>query len=217
MISKAIYEHRSNLILEDSLDSKAWGDKSDLAIWKAFKHGDRSALIHIYTQYFPLLFDYAHQFIKDRESVKDHIQDLFIYLYKHRQGISETDSIKYYLFKCLRRRIKSDNDRILAHRDHQPERGCGAEDSSEVRMIENEALLHKQRVLNEAIKTLPQKQQEIIYHYYYLGFSYKEIASIMNFSQVKSARKLLYRAVNGLRSKVDMSIFTILLIICISI
>lgn len=46
---------------------------------------------------------------------------------------------------------------------------------------------------------LTTRQKEAVLYFYYEGLSYQEIADIMGFQNVKSARKLIYRAIDALR------------------
>lgn len=193
-----------------------WHSASDQDIWKAFKAGNKSSLIHIYNLYFNELFVYALQFDPDRENVKDNIQDLFVYLYKHRKSLGHTDNIKFYLFKSLRRRIKISGDKrkLLTPYDSQPDK---PEKSFEDELIAEEHQINSKKMLNQAIQHLPAKQKEIIYYYFYQNFSYRQIAEIMHFSQVKSARKLLYRALQSLREQVNLKTlfgFILILLLC---
>ncbi|MCK5371360.1 MAG: sigma-70 family RNA polymerase sigma factor, partial [Cyclobacteriaceae bacterium] len=43
------------------------------------------------------------------------------------------------------------------------------------------------------------RQKEAVIYFYYEGMSYQEIADIMGLQKVKSARKLIYRAIEALR------------------
>jgi RNA polymerase sigma factor (sigma-70 family) len=189
------------------IETDEWSAKSDAEIWREYKKGGRSALIYIYTRYFSVLFNYAIQFEQNRENVKDAVQELFIYLYKHRESINETNSIKYYLFKCLRRRIKVEKEKFLRTRQYHLADQFSFEGSPEHEFILQEDELRSKEILKNAISKLSPKQREIIYYFYYEGFSYNEITGIMGFSQVKSARKLLYRAIDSLKSLIDFSTF----------
>lgn len=171
----------------------------DDKIWLRFKSGDKKALVYIYQKYFPVLFHYAGQFTPDREAIKDNIQDLFIYLYKHKKSISQTNSIKFYLFKCLRRRLKQTIEHANKQKSIVFEHDARFAQSIEAEIITNETMTDYKARLQDAIRNLSAKQQEIIYYYYYQNFGYTEIAGIMGFRQVKSARKLLYRAIDALK------------------
>ena len=61
------------------------------------------------------------------------------------------------------------------------------------------------------IKTLPSRQQEIIFLRFYEGLSYEEIADIMGIS-VSSTYKLFYKAINNLQHTIlSSSLLTLLL------
>jgi len=179
-----------------------WHGMSEKMIWDEFKRGNNDALVFIYNKYFSTLFSYAIRFCPDRELVKDIIQDLFVYLYKTRKSINSTTSIKFYLFKCLKRRTIAELKKIKPLQvDIYP---MSWEMSSESMFIHAEDEKTKTRLLQLAIEKLSPKQQEIIYYIYYQNFSYSEASAIMGFSQPKSARKLLYRALNTLKKEVGM-------------
>lgn len=74
------------------------------------------------------------------------------------------------------------------------------------RLIEEEISDERKEILQSAIKELPAKQKEIIYLKFEEEMDYSEIATIQNIT-VESARKLLYRALLSLRTKIDSDIF----------
>ncbi len=78
---------------------------NEAEIWLKFKDGDEEAFIWIYRTYFETLYNYAGQFDLDFDLVKDQIQELFIYIRKRRAQLADVKSIKFYLFKSLRRRL----------------------------------------------------------------------------------------------------------------
>jgi DNA-directed RNA polymerase specialized sigma24 family protein len=49
-----------------------------LAVWKGYLKGDEAAFREIYEEYIDPLFAYGCKLTKDREIVKDCIQDIFI-------------------------------------------------------------------------------------------------------------------------------------------
>jgi RNA polymerase sigma factor (sigma-70 family) len=78
---------------------------TDTELWQAFKQSEEGAYQYIYHQYAPPLYNYGRHLIKNRQLVEDCLHDLFVYLYEHRQTLGPTDSIKFYLFRSLRRKI----------------------------------------------------------------------------------------------------------------
>lgn len=177
---------------------------SEAEIWKKFKHGDESAFIWIYKNYFTVLYNFARQFEQDSDAVKDHIQELFIYIRNNRNRLTDVQSIKFYLFKSLRRRLLSDKKRKFSFLSiFNSESKCSFDvelsDSPEIKLINQTIESEKKERLTNSMKKLTLRQKEAVVHFFYEGLSYKEIAEIMELKMVKSARKLIYRAIDTLR------------------
>lgn len=78
---------------------------AEAKLWQEFKSGDEAAFALIYQKFFPCLFNYGDKICPEQEIVKDCIQDLFVYLWHNRNSLADTNSIKYYLWTALKRRI----------------------------------------------------------------------------------------------------------------
>lgn len=78
---------------------------NDQQLWEMLRSGSKDALTHIYQAYFFALYNYGINICGEDDLVKDSIQELFIYVWKKKENLGNTDSIKNYLFKSLRRSI----------------------------------------------------------------------------------------------------------------
>lgn len=175
-------------------------------LWELFKHEriesrNTQVFDYIYLKYFPVLFRYGHKFSKDGELVKDIIQDLFVYLKTKGKGLGTTTSIKFYLYKAYRRRISRHLKRT---RFRFPEKDISHEAfgialSQESRMIDAAMDDEMNRKLESAIERLTLRQKKIISYYFFENFSYREITSVMGFSNVQYARISLCRSIAKLR------------------
>jgi RNA polymerase sigma factor (sigma-70 family) len=58
----------------------------------------------LYNQYFQVLFSYGKRLAAD-EIVCDAIQDLFINIWRNRHTLSQAESVRFYLFRSVRREI----------------------------------------------------------------------------------------------------------------
>lgn len=180
---------------------KIFESKSDLEIWNAFNKGDEMAFNYLYRSYASVLFQFGCQFTKDRMLVQDSIQNLFIYLRKKRGNLSEVTNIKGYLFRSIQREILKNcknNPGKIEIEESQLEY-FQIQISPETSFIQREFEDERQQMLREGIKKLTGKQRKAILLFYEEELSYKEIAQIMDFSEVKSARKLIYRALSSLK------------------
>lgn len=173
---------------------------SDLEIWKAFKSGNNSAFILIYERFFESLYSYGLRINCNEELVKDAIHDVFLDLKNKSASLGETDSIKFYLFKCLKRRIYKEvkNWANLKEELETP-------DSFEITFSPEKILIDKQidfemsQKINAAIQNLSPRKREAIYYVYYEGMSYGQVSELMGLSDSKSARDLIYKALKCLR------------------
>jgi RNA polymerase sigma factor (sigma-70 family) len=206
---KKLQEH---YLKHDLINRETVVYSSDLEIWRAFKKGNESAFIHIYESNLKSLLNYGLNFMGNREVVKDCIQDMFIEIREKRRSISETDSIKPYLFKILRRKINryiskyaklQEVDILPAHEKFQISL------SHEQFMIEQQINASQMKLLKEAILKLTPKEREAIFHFYYEHHSYQEIAEIMGYSNVKTARSLVYKAISSLKNILEPFTFNL--------
>ena len=171
------------------------------ALWKGIQRGNQASFEAVYRLYFKLLYRYGKKIGGNSTIVEDAIHDLFFDLWKYRQKISATTSIKFYLFRALRRRIvKNTNDdfdaTVFDFRENEIflKKALSYEDV----LIESES--HRQRisVLKKHLNSLSPRHYESLILRFYDDFSYKEIAAIMDVNE-QSARNIVQRALEHLR------------------
>ncbi len=186
---------------------------SDSTLWRAFKQGDEAAFAAIYRTNFQALYNYGAQFSQDRELVKDSIQDMFVELRIKRAHMIDTDSIKPFLFTILRRRIlrylKKESNKV-------GEIGQTSDHLFPVEVSHEQTLINKQldeeslSKLRIAINKLSINEREAIFHFYFENHSYQQIADIMGFEHVKSARSLVYKALAVMKRHIDLAVIFLL-------
>lgn len=175
---------------------------SDVEIWNLFRSGSDSAFNYIYQQYFDKLYNYGCQFTLDQSLVEDTLQDLFIELKLRCEHLSATDKILPYLYSAFRRKMIRFRSKLSRFKELDSADSfpiiAGADESIIRDEEERENHLRLQKAMNE----LPENYREIIYLFYFENLSYEEIQAIQGFSNIKSARNLLYKAVNSLRKRI---------------
>lgn len=183
--------------------SSSQADSSDANLWNAFRQGDEWAFGQIAQRYYRSLFTYGTKFSKDREFIKDCLQDLFMELWYKRETLGDTEFVKFYLLKSLRRKIHRESLKQQWITD-EDELDFEAENlgelSIEQQIIEvetNEALLQQ---LNYHLSELPKRQQEIIYLKFYESLDNESIAQVMSISR-QAVANLLYRTLKELKEK----------------
>jgi RNA polymerase sigma factor (sigma-70 family) len=173
----------------------------DLALWKSFIGGDEKALITIYDRFSGPMFNYGYKLAGDRELVKDSIQELFIEIWQSRSRLGETDSIKLYLYKSLRRklaRIKAKAENRLVAR-LLPDYCVEISPSPEFILINQQISEEKNAKLRTMLNTLTRRQQEVIFLRYFEELTCDQIAQVMNLSK-QAVYNLIHHAIAQLRS-----------------
>ncbi len=201
-LSEEENETEDSVNMARSFDNNAvattFSEKSEEKIWQEFKAGHRGAFTYIYQKYVNELFNYGRQFTTNRDLVKDCIQDLFTHIIRKKDSLGHTDSIKAYLFKSFRRRLVKMISKEKRLGSHYHDKGFEIEVSPELNFIRDQFSKQKSTLLEKHVNSLPVKQKEAILLYFYEGIPYHEIAEVLGMTKTKSARALLYRAIESL-------------------
>lgn len=174
--------------------------------WSAFKAGDRDAFSRIYHHNINSLLKYGYKLYHNRATVEDCIQELFIELWKSRENLSDTTSVKFYLFQAVRykilRKIREESRiDLVALESYEAILNWSAESD----LIELEVSSEQMNNLKETIKSLPSRQQEAINLRFFNNFSNEEIAQIMGVNY-KSACRFIYIALKKLKANLKISV-----------
>ncbi len=180
--------------------------KPDKEVWLMFKDGHEGAFTWLYENYFDPLYNFGLKGGFSVEAVEDCLQDLFVELRQRRARLGEVLNVKAYLFKCFRRKLLRDarKSRVLELVGGQRS-GISFEPviEQEEHFVDARLSALQQQHLQKALATLPVRQREAIYHFFYEGFSYTELAEVMELGSAKTARNLVYKSLASLRAQKD--------------
>ncbi|MBO9637956.1 MAG: sigma-70 family RNA polymerase sigma factor [Siphonobacter aquaeclarae] len=170
-------------------------------LWVRFKAGDEQAFDLLTEKRYRTLFNYATRFSKDREFIKDCIQDLFLELWNRRQTIVTTPYVTIYLIKSLRNNLLRKQKQLRQWEFSQDEWDGEWSDgwTVEEEWISSEFTHESQASLRQAIQALPRRQQEVIFLKFYEGLSNEAIAQVMEVEN-QTVANFLYRALSQLRN-----------------
>lgn len=186
----------------------------DRVLWQDFLAGEVRAFEKLMSDNFRLLFRYGSKFSKDRELVKDSIQDLFLILWEKRDNLNPDAAVKPYLMASLRR---------LMHRQVSSRTWVGGEalqeedDYFEIEFsveddyIRNEATHSRAHHLQKLINALPRRQKEVVYLKFFQELNREQIAEVMAVSP-QTVSNLLQIAIRHLKThwKAEFLIFFLL-------
>jgi len=171
----------------------------DHTLWQRFREGDTVALGLLAKKYYRTLVSYATRFTKDQTLIEDAIQDIFLKLWEHRNQLSDTFFVKFYLLKTLRHHL------IKLHRKQgYPSEtlhdwlDVSEEANAENQIISEENRAFDQKQLKYRVADLSKRQQEALYLRYYENLTYEQIGQTMGI-HAQSVANLLQNSIKRLR------------------
>ena len=91
----------------------------EAALIERLKAGDEAAFQTLFRYHYPRSCVYAKRLTGDADGAREVVQDLFVRLYEHRQGLPAPGSLKSYLYAAVRNaclnRLKQAQTRQLHH------------------------------------------------------------------------------------------------------
>jgi RNA polymerase sigma factor (sigma-70 family) len=173
----------------------------DSLLWQALKRSEKAAYEILLKKYYPIVLNYGVRFYKDKEFVKDCVQDLFIEIWNRREYLADVVSVKSYLLHSIRKNIIRESSRLKWFReadkisdDHDFDVEFDIETYLISREVENE-LLQKLRF---ELDKLTKRQREAIFLRFNQELSYEEIAIIMDINY-RSVVNLIHEAIKAIR------------------
>lgn len=145
------------------------------------------------------LYRFALRFLGNEEEAKDVVQEVFIRVWNGREQMAEIQNVEAW---CMRitRNLSLDRIRSITRKQTQP-----IEESYNVRVDaltphESTEMVESMQRVAEYIASLPEKQRQIIHLRDVEGYSYNEIAEILELD-MNQVKVNLFRARNAVREK----------------
>jgi RNA polymerase sigma factor (sigma-70 family) len=182
---------------------------TELDLWLALRNGSEDAFVTIYQKYADVLYRYGMNLTKDDDLVKDCLQNLFLDLWNKKSKLGETDSIKYYLLKSIKRRIHKEliyQNKKQSVNDIVENYSFNIVLSCESQLISYQEKQEQEKELKGKLDKLTKRQKEAMYLYFYSELSYEEVASIMSL-KISSVYDLVYDALKSLKKTVNRDNF----------
>ncbi|TXD53563.1 sigma-70 family RNA polymerase sigma factor [Polaribacter sp. IC066] len=176
---------------------------TDKFIWKSLKEGDLNAFSVLFETYYPKLHSYGLKISKDADVTEDTLQDFFLYVYEHRENLSDLDVIAPYLFTSYKRfllRVMKKNEKLI-YTDAPDETFVDLKFTAEELLTNQETESFKNRNLSTLLNKLPKRQREAIYLKYYSDLKATEISEIMGINY-QSVVNTLHKAIKSLKEEI---------------
>lgn len=164
------------------------------------REGDRAAFEEMFYAYYPQLCAFAVEYVKSQDRARDVVQEVFLRIWERRAEWNLRGSLKAYLYQAVRNRAlnhvrrnkRRDLDTPLDGHDALSN-GQTAEDQFHFRELSD--------AVQDAISQLPERRRMTFLLHRRHGFSYAEIAQIMDVTS-KTVENQIGRALKFLRSQI---------------
>lgn len=178
---------------------------TDQFIWKALKEGDLRAFSTLFEIYYPQLYSYGLKISKNISITEDSLQDFFLYIYDHRENLSDLDKIAPYLFTAYKRFLINviKKEKKITKTDFSQEDVLDIQFNAEELITNKETGNFRTKNIPTLLNKLPKRQKEAIYLKYYSGLKATEIAEIMDINY-QSVVSILHKAIKNLKEEVSI-------------
>ena len=178
--------------------------------WQQSLTNDAAAFGNIHAALFEGLYSYAAKLLNNEALAEDAIQDLFIKIWSKRTSIGTIEKVKPFFYTSLRRQVLNQlRDIKLKQLKISFINEPAIEFSQEEIIIQKEDSEGLKEKITNLLNTLPARQKELLYLYYFENMSLTQIAEVMGINQ-QSAMNLKQRALQKLRSENLLSFFFLL-------
>ena len=172
----------------------------DLLIFKKIKDGNIEAFETLFRACYEPLCRYAYQFVENRETAEEIVQDLFYTLWKERQNLQIFTSVNGYLYRSVKNKSLQYIEKAKIREDYR----TGYADNPPVieTFTPQEELEYKEleEQIREALHLLPERRQKIFRMNRMEGKKYNEIALELHIS-VKTVEAEISKTLRELRNK----------------
>lgn len=173
------------------------------------REGDENIFIQLFREYYVCLCAYSRKYVGRKEIAEEIVTDIFYSLWKNRNELIITTSIKSYLFKAafnnsihyLRTIEKERRLSDFFNNSEYPQFSISPDEMSEKSLI-REDFYEK---IEAAVNNLPPQQQQAFRLKRFEGKKNKEIAEIMGIA-VKTVEMHLSKALLKLRDDLKSSV-----------
>jgi RNA polymerase sigma factor (sigma-70 family) len=155
----------------------------------------------VYNQHKQRLYNFTLKMVNDKMLCEDIVQNVFIKLFENLEKIHHAESITFWLFTTARNDIYTHYRNKKIHVDQYGVADADEIDiDSTVKLEEEIELNETKEIIAKTLDGVPVDQREVFLLKEYGGFSYKEIASMLNIGEdlvrsrlFKTRKKLINR------------------------
>lgn len=181
------------------------------------KKGSKEAFNHVFRYYYPRMMAYVAPIVEQKVA-EDIVQEVFIYVWEHRENLYVGDGFSSYLFqsaytRCLDHiRKKQVDEKYHSHVYERYLEDCQSLLQGNNYILEELSIQEFYRHLYEWLDKLPEQRREVFILAYIKGLTAKEIAEQTQIPQ-RTVESHLYLTLKYLKKRMSKSDYYMLCII----
>ena len=163
--------------------------------------GNERAFTAIYERYHKLLYVLAYKYLKDNDTAKDAVQQIFLKLWESRSLFSIHINLRNYLYTMLKNHLLNEirNNYTALEKNYELAQETIEYENEILSKLEEKEMTEQ---LYRAIDGLPERERQVIYLRYFKGLTQDKTAKILAVSQVQVSR-LERKAIEQLRRRLS--------------
>ena len=170
---------------------------TDLDLFERMRGGDEEAFSSLFRAYYEPLYQFAGRYTRDAQNAESLVQDVFVKIWEHREGLRVRSNVKSYLYTAVRNHalnmIKREG-RMSGEESFDLHEG--AERSPEEALIDKETA----EAVRRAVENLAPQCRQVYTLKRYDHLSYVEIAEVLNVT-VNTVKTQMKRAIKSLKKQ----------------
>jgi RNA polymerase sigma factor (sigma-70 family) len=169
-------------------------------IWTKIRAGDQSALVLLYKSMYQVLLNTGTRYTNDQEILKDHVQQLFLYLWEQQGKLPEVQFVRTYIINAYRNRLVNSLKQIPRFVPVTEEEGNDQfiEKSYLEKLLVYQENESKRLRLESAMTQLTERQFELLEMRFFLQMGYDEMEAALGISR-KTIYNIIFNALESLR------------------
>ncbi len=164
--------------------------------------GDRQAFKDMFYAYYPGLCAFAAEYVGSYDRARDVVQEVFLTIWERRREWTLRGSLKAYLFQAVRNRalneVRNHGTRRRAYDAVERQTTSTPQRTAEDRVYYRQL----SEAVRRAVAQLPPRRRMVFLLHRNHGFSYAEIAQIMDITS-KTVENQMGRALKSLRAQLS--------------
>ena len=167
---------------------------------RRIQKGDIEAFEQLFREYYEQLCQWAHQYLQDRDSSEEVVQDLFYNIWLNRESMRFRISVKSYLYKSVSNNCKM----ILRQKKRRSEIEKALASNTEMftdpdNTVESDEF---NEIVDQTLDDMPERSAAIFRMSRFEEMKYSEIADVLNIS-IKTVEANMSRALALLRKNLE--------------